>query len=259
MKKIFLTAYVILLFATNLSGQAQVDIPIYVYDNTGLGGSIYFGLDLIATDGIDPQFGEENLPAVPPGVFDMRWWLPPFLGELTSWRDYRAPGIPPTFPYTGSKDYFFSVQTSITAYPITISWNLPPQIAPTSRILGGLNIDTVFAGTGSIVVTYPYGQFFIFVDYDNIIPVEFISFFAEALENVVALNWSTATETNNSGFEIQRNGDSPLPGLTNTDSSKLILMDRSITQTKLKLLLILFRRNLCFIRIIPIRLIQTQR
>jgi hypothetical protein len=78
--------------------------------------------------------------------------------------------------------------------------------------LGGLNIDTVFAGTGSIVVTYPYGQFFIFVDYDNIIPVEFISFFAEALENVVALNWSTATETNNSGFEIQRNGDSPLPG-----------------------------------------------
>lgn len=36
------------------------------------------------------------------------------------------------------------------------------------------------------------------------VPVELISFTAEVLENKVELNWSTATETNNSGFEILR-------------------------------------------------------
>jgi len=39
------------------------------------------------------------------------------------------------------------------------------------------------------------------------IPVELTSFTAKALGNVVNLNWSTATETNNLGFEIQRKTD----------------------------------------------------
>jgi hypothetical protein len=37
-----------------------------------------------------------------------------------------------------------------------------------------------------------------------IVPVELTSFTAEASSNLVNLNWSTATETNNHGFEIQR-------------------------------------------------------
>jgi len=36
------------------------------------------------------------------------------------------------------------------------------------------------------------------------IPVELVSFLATALENKVKLEWTTATETNNSGFEIQK-------------------------------------------------------
>ncbi len=38
----------------------------------------------------------------------------------------------------------------------------------------------------------------------DIIPVELTSFTAVAIENEVLLNWSTATETNNKGFEVQR-------------------------------------------------------
>ena len=38
----------------------------------------------------------------------------------------------------------------------------------------------------------------------NPVPVELISFTAEIYVNVVELKWSTATETNNSGFEIER-------------------------------------------------------
>jgi hypothetical protein len=45
------------------------------------------------------------------------------------------------------------------------------------------------------------------VQVDYIVPVELISFTANASEGLVELNWSTATETNNRGFEIQRSNE----------------------------------------------------
>ena len=39
---------------------------------------------------------------------------------------------------------------------------------------------------------------------NNILPVEFLSFTAKAKNNEIQLNWQTATEVNNSGFEILR-------------------------------------------------------
>jgi len=38
----------------------------------------------------------------------------------------------------------------------------------------------------------------------DVIPVELVSFTAECVEDAVVLNWQTATETNNEGFEIER-------------------------------------------------------
>ena len=38
----------------------------------------------------------------------------------------------------------------------------------------------------------------------DIVPVELVSFSAEVINNEVVLKWQTATETNNSGFEIER-------------------------------------------------------
>lgn len=40
---------------------------------------------------------------------------------------------------------------------------------------------------------------------DEVVPVELTSFTAQAIDGNVVLNWSTATEVNNQGFEIQRN------------------------------------------------------
>lgn len=40
--------------------------------------------------------------------------------------------------------------------------------------------------------------------FGNLVPVELISFSASAQNGTVRLNWSTATETNNRGFEIER-------------------------------------------------------
>jgi hypothetical protein len=51
--------------------------------------------------------------------------------------------------------------------------------------------------------TQPNGAPFILMG--SIVPVELTSFTGAANENNVTLNWATATETNNQGFEIQRN------------------------------------------------------
>lgn len=40
-----------------------------------------------------------------------------------------------------------------------------------------------------------------------VIPVELTSFTASVSENIVTLNWATATETNNKGFEVERSSD----------------------------------------------------
>jgi len=45
------------------------------------------------------------------------------------------------------------------------------------------------------------------VNATDLIPVELTSFTAAVNENTVELSWSTATETNNMGFEIQRSSD----------------------------------------------------
>ena len=99
------------------------------------------------------------------------------------------------------------------------------------------------------------------IDFEPELPVELLSFNATPLNNKVQLNWSTATETNNSGFEILRfklrmttsgnrlvlfrdlelqQNQNHIHSLmkmlqqefTNTDSSKLILMEHSLIQTK---------------------------
>ncbi|HSD62352.1 MAG TPA: SBBP repeat-containing protein [Ignavibacteriaceae bacterium] len=46
---------------------------------------------------------------------------------------------------------------------------------------------------------------FVLIKYAVTVPVELTSFNARAVDNTVQLSWSTATETNNRGFEVQRN------------------------------------------------------
>ncbi len=47
----------------------------------------------------------------------------------------------------------------------------------------------------------------LYLTIDTTVPVELTSFTANIFEKSVLLNWSTATETNNSGFEVQRKSD----------------------------------------------------
>jgi hypothetical protein len=43
--------------------------------------------------------------------------------------------------------------------------------------------------------------------YNGVIPVELVSFTSSVVNNTVGLNWITATELNNSGFEVERSSD----------------------------------------------------
>jgi hypothetical protein len=207
--KLFLFVSFTLVSSINIFAQVAVDIPISVKDNSGDLWIINFGLDLSATNGIDPSLGEyDGCFLGPPPLFYACWSLPPFPGFLSSPKDYRAPGNPPAFPFNGTIQY--SIIFVPTNYPITIIWNLPPEIAPTSTIQdiwGGSLINKPFWGYDSLVITNTtISQLYVFVDYNNIVPVELISFTASVLQNekAVQLNWTTATETNNSGFEINR-------------------------------------------------------
>jgi hypothetical protein len=173
MRKLLSILSFVLLYVTIAFGQAAVDFPVLVEDNAAANQTIWFGLDLAATNGIDPGLGESDLPPPPPGnAFDARWWLPPFAGALSSWRDYRAPGATPAFPFTGQVEYQIKFQT--TDFPITVSWNLPPEIAATSLIrdlFGGVIVSGSFSGTGSLVVSNPaVGGLQVLVDYNGIGP-----------------------------------------------------------------------------------------
>ncbi len=50
----------------------------------------------------------------------------------------------------------------------------------------------------------PQLGYVIFVPFYEVVPVEFTSFSSTVMKNKVQLNWSTATESNNKGFEIER-------------------------------------------------------
>ncbi len=60
---------------------------------------------------------------------------------------------------------------------------------------------------------------------DDIIPVELSSFAAGVVDGSVVLNWSTATETNNSGFEIQKKAE-------NSDWNKIAFVPGFGTSTE---------------------------
>jgi hypothetical protein len=57
---------------------------------------------------------------------------------------------------------------------------------------------------------------------DNAVPVELVSFNAETINENVVLNWSTATELNNSGFQIERSVRSPQSSVGNWENKGFV-------------------------------------
>ena len=91
----------------------------------------------------------------------------------------------------------------------------------------GTLIRTIISGVSA--------QFVSLYDY-NTIPVELTSFTANVVGSSVELNWTTATELNNSGFEIERSEDNVsfekigfVPGFgTTTETKSYTYSDQSV-------------------------------
>jgi Secretion system C-terminal sorting domain len=191
--------------------QADLTIDLFLHDsyNPPYGGSavISFGLDSSATDGIDPQLGEQQFP---PDICPT-WWpyfcakflLPPSFGSIDSPKDFRFGEL----PFTGQKTHmiFFvsaeSVVTMVYDLPAGVSIHLIDQI-------GGVFINVNLIDSGQVLIPnngITYMGVWMYVDYDNVIPVQLTSFTGIIKDgNKIKLNWTTASETNNRGFSVER-------------------------------------------------------
>ncbi len=91
---------------------------------------------------------------------------------------------------------------------LLIYYNFPPSVTDNLKDeLGGIIFNVNLSDSGSF--TCPNNLItsaILKMQYDNVVPVELISFTAQFYKMTISvqLNWTTATETNNSGFEIQR-------------------------------------------------------
>lgn len=211
----FITLILIVFISNQLFGQQQVPdlkIDLLFRDNPNppYGGSelLSFGLDSTATDGIDEHLGESDLPPdVCPnlaGVFCAKFILPNNIES--SLVDFRFG----TFPFTGQKIHK-SLCRTFQDYSYVIIYNLPPGVTINlTDVINGLIFNETITDSGQIIIPDIGSGFLldllILVNYNNVVPIELTSFTASVLQNekAVQLNWTTATETNNSGFEIQR-------------------------------------------------------
>ncbi|RKY94024.1 MAG: hypothetical protein DRQ13_08740 [Ignavibacteriae bacterium] len=212
MKKIFLILSFILLSVTKIFGQAAVDIPFTFYDGVSTDTNLHVGLDPTATYGIDYHLGEFIVPThLPPTGLIWLWFYLDSL-ELATYKDYRNAA---SFPYSGFQIHKIGGFLSIGYTEFTIFFNFPQGVtANVKDPFGGTIFNQDLSDSGSY--SFPSGYYdaiILTMYYDNIIPVELTSFTTSVLqnENAVKLKWETATETNNSGFEIQRTSRLPSP------------------------------------------------
>jgi len=193
------------LFSFSLNIQAQkVDIPFIFFDGVYTVTDLHVGLDSSATYGIDPLLGEFEVPTWLPPTGTLQLWFDLDSLEMATFRDYR---YAPSFPYSGIQVHRFSGFLSTNATELTIIYNFPQEVtANVKDSFGGISFNQDLSGSGSY--TFPTGVSgaILTMYYDNVIPIELTSFTASVLQNekVVQLNWTTATEKNNSGFEILR-------------------------------------------------------
>ncbi len=205
MRKLFSIFSFCLLYSSVAFSQATVDIPLIVTETT-FTQAMSVGLDATATNCIDIALGEaEAPPPPPPGAFHIVFDLAPYgCPALTVWKDYRNA---PSFPYSGQVQHRLTWQRSAPGTPLGFQYNLPNGAAMTIMDeIGGVILNLgPFTGSGTTTIpgSYPFGSAFLIMTYD-VVPVELTSFTASVNEQGVLLVWTTATELNNQGFEIER-------------------------------------------------------
>lgn len=211
MKRMLLYSLVfITVTATHLDAQSRATNTFTVRDNSGNTQVLTLGLDPSATDGIDAVLGEVERPAIPPsGTFDVR-----FVGDdigVALHRgtsvDYRQGSTITT--RTCIHEVKFQLKSGTSS--ITIEWNiLHGGLVRLQDMITGSLLDLTLSGTGSNTLGSAYGlkKLKLTAAYNaDAMPVELSTFTADVIGTHVVLHWTTASETNNLGFDIERCDD----------------------------------------------------
>ncbi len=131
----------------------------------------------------------------------------------------------------GNQLHFFTAVTGLRSVYL-----LP---GGTYLVTNGAGLHEIDSTNGNLIRTIYSAsnlQYISLVDYSTI-PVELTSFFANVSGRNIELSWSTATETNNQGFEIERNKDNEsfekisfVPGFgTTTEPKSYSYTDQLVT------------------------------
>jgi hypothetical protein len=187
-----------------------VDIPFWLINSVGDTLQLIAGMHPMATNGLDTTLGEASIQFPPIGNYAAGMVIN---SSVLSIKDYR-PGYS---TYIGNKTYNFKVQPNIDSL-VTFSMNVPDGVIPSLLMLikipNGIGFaDTTFL-TNEISYQFPAHTFYggysnfpgirLLLNFDGTIPVELINFSSTIIANNIQLNWTTATETNNQGFQIER-------------------------------------------------------
>ncbi len=238
-------------YEPNPNCEAQILYEIFIRDGVDPTPRILnFGLDSTGTDGIDPQLGENGpLPPFPPlGAFEAQFFLPEnnFSGSLSAYCDFRGASL----PFTGQKEWRLAYQPGL-GNTIIISWGFPSYLTGVLQdIINGnfINVPMIDSGSYTLQDPYIFNRLRMLIDFNFATSVELVSFNATQLDDNVQLNWTTATETNNSGFEIlkQKSGVSSqesewetigfIPGFgTTTEPKSYSFTDEDVTTWNLQI------------------------
>jgi hypothetical protein len=173
--KLFLLIPVVLVLYVNVFGQPALNISLIATDGI-LTYPLAVGLDVTATNCIDFQLGEGQGGCVISDfciIFDLTPYGCP---QTSSFNDYRPPGNPPAFPFTGTIEHTLWWNVSIPGTPIDISYNIPIGAAMYLRdqINGSfLNLGP-FTGQGIVTIpgnyTYIFPKAYLKMEYSNINP-----------------------------------------------------------------------------------------
>lgn len=194
-----------------------------------------------ATSGLDTILGEIIHNFQPQGIFDAAFILYNAPHPIIYSRKDIQFGHNLVF---GRRNFYFHVQPSpdsIVIFESSLPANIFAEIKYDKVLPYGIVHERKYLGTGNINYQLPksslsqYSLFDLEFFFDNIVPVEFLSFIGSATDNGALLEWTTITEMNNHGFEIQRkliNGDFSTIGFvkgsgTTTTPTNYFFVDRN--------------------------------
>lgn len=188
----------------------QILHSLTVSDNSG-SYTVFFGLDKRATAGYDTDSGLSESPDINVP------WLPGLEARMR-----RADGSHTQYDIrfgdgrdqTEMHTLDFQRQTGDNTQPITISWNFPQYVTGVMKDVDTGDVITTMSGSGSQQAPFnlsgtPDETVILEIQYTGIpqdqLPVELTAFDALLEGDVAHLNWETASELNNAGFEVQQN------------------------------------------------------